>query len=99
MAKGVTDPWRTLETERVLETPIFSVNRRRLVSPRTEAPHDFFILECCDWVNVVPLTKDGHVVMVRQHRHGIGTDTLELPGGLIDPHDPSPLEAARRELR
>jgi 8-oxo-dGTP pyrophosphatase MutT (NUDIX family) len=36
--------------------------------------------------------------MVRQRRHGVGEETLELPGGMVDPEDPSPLEAARREL-
>jgi ADP-ribose pyrophosphatase len=37
-------------------------------------------------------------VMVRQHRYGTHEETLELPGGMIDASDPSPLEAARREL-
>jgi ADP-ribose pyrophosphatase len=36
--------------------------------------------------------------MVRQRRHGIEAETLELPGGMVDPEDASPLEAARREL-
>ena len=48
-----------------------------------------------DWCNIVPLTRDGEVVMVRQQRHGIGEETLELPGGMVDPEDASPLEAAR----
>lgn len=36
--------------------------------------------------------------MVRQYRHGIGDFTLEIPGGMIDPEDPDPAEAARREM-
>jgi 8-oxo-dGTP pyrophosphatase MutT (NUDIX family) len=86
------------ETKRVYETPIFHIERHELVSPRTGAGHDFYILQCRDWCNIVPITKAGEVVMVRQHRYGIGKETLELPGGMIDPGDPSPLEAARREL-
>lgn len=37
--------------------------------------------------------------MVRQFRHGIEAPTLEFPGGLLDPSDPCPAAAARREMR
>lgn len=56
-----------------------------------------FVLEQPDWVNVIPLTANNDVVMVRQWRHGTRTIELETPGGLIDTHE-SPLECARREL-
>jgi ADP-ribose pyrophosphatase len=94
----VADPWPRRGKERVTETRIFSVDRHRLVHPRHGTEHDFFILDAPDWCNIVPLTRDGQVVMVRQRRHGIDEETLELPGGVIDPEDRSPLEGARREL-
>ena len=50
-------------------------------------------------MNVVALTEDRKVVLVRQFRHGIESLTLEIPGGAVDPGDPSPLAAAKRELR
>jgi len=55
-------------------------------------------MECGDWVNIVPITPDGQIVMVRQYRHGSEDLTLEIPGGMADPEDPSPLAAARREM-
>jgi 8-oxo-dGTP pyrophosphatase MutT (NUDIX family) len=94
----VTRPWERKHREEVLQTRIFRLEKHRLISPRTGNEHDFFILDCPDWCNIVPLTDDGNVVMVRQRRHGIGEETLELPGGMIDPTDPTPLEGARREL-
>jgi 8-oxo-dGTP pyrophosphatase MutT (NUDIX family) len=94
----VADPWQRRGKERVTDTVIFKVDRHRLVHPRHHTEHDFFILDAPDWCNIVPLTRDGQVVMVRQRRHGIDEETLELPGGMIDPEDPSPLAAARREL-
>jgi ADP-ribose diphosphatase len=90
--------WPRAGKRRVVDTKIFDVDAHRVVSPRTGAEHEFFILDCVDWCNIVPLTRDGQVVMVRQHRYGIGEETLELPGGMVDPSDASPLEAARREL-
>jgi 8-oxo-dGTP pyrophosphatase MutT (NUDIX family) len=59
---------------------------------------DFFVLETRDWVNVIPVTPAGEVVLVRQYRHGVKELTLEIPGGLVDP-DEDPATAALRELQ
>jgi 8-oxo-dGTP pyrophosphatase MutT (NUDIX family) len=55
------------------------------------------VIETRDWINVIPLTDDRHVVMIRQYRHGSREVTLEIPGGLVDPGD-TPKKAAVREL-
>jgi ADP-ribose diphosphatase len=94
----MTRPWERRQAEEVLVTRIFRLEKQRLLSPRTGQEHDFYVLDCPDWCNIVPLTDDNQVVMVRQRRHGLGEETLELPGGMVDPGDASPLEAARREL-
>jgi len=60
-------------------------------------PRDYFVVEAPDWINVVPMTDDGRVVLVRQFRFGIDAPTLELPGGMCDGNEP-PVEAARREM-
>ena len=49
-------------------------------------------------MNVIAVTEDGKVVLVRQYRHGTGEVTLEIPGGAVEKDDRSPLLAARREL-
>jgi 8-oxo-dGTP pyrophosphatase MutT (NUDIX family) len=59
--------------------------------------HDFHIIESGEWVNIIPVTPDHRVVMVRQYRHGSRAVTLEIPGGLVDSGD-TPEEAAAREL-
>jgi len=68
-------------------------------SPESGSAHDFFVLDAPDWVNVIPLTPDEKVVCVRQYRAGTDTVTLEIPGGMIDPGDPTPTAAAAREMR
>jgi ADP-ribose pyrophosphatase len=75
-----------------LATRIFTL------ASRDEGGARFWRIECPDWINVIPLTGAGEVVLVRQFRHGIGADTLEVPGGQMDPGDATPHEAARREL-
>lgn len=58
---------------------------------------DYYVLEYPDWVNVIALTEDKQVILVRQYRHAAGEEILEIPGGVIE-KDESPEQAARREL-
>ena len=90
--------WRRLHSEPLGDFKIFSIRRDRIVSPRTEEEHDFYILDGSDWINVIPVTPEGRILLVEQYRHGTESVTLEIPGGAVDPRDASPLEAARREL-
>jgi 8-oxo-dGTP pyrophosphatase MutT (NUDIX family) len=90
--------WEVLETEKLHHLRLFDLYRERKRSPRTGALHDFYVLDGVDWCNIVPLTVDDEVVMIRQFRHGTREITLEIPGGMVDAEDRSPLEAARREL-
>jgi 8-oxo-dGTP pyrophosphatase MutT (NUDIX family) len=92
-------PWQRLDSETVYTCRIFSLRKDRNRSPRDGREHDFFVLESGDWVNIIPVTSDNHIVLVHQHRHGINDITLEIPGGMVDADDPSPLYAARREMQ
>ena len=89
--------WKTLRSDVAYSTPIFDLYRRRSTHAR-RGERDFFILDAPNWVNIIPLAKNGDVVMIRQWRHGISEFTLEVPGGMVDPEDPSPMHAARREM-
>ena len=96
---GKIKPWRRLDSETVYSCRIFSLQKNRSRSPRTNKEHDFFVLDSGDWVNIIPVTADDHVVLIRQYRHGTEDFTLEIPGGMVDQEDPSALHAARREMQ
>ncbi len=89
--------WPEVESEFLQDCRVFRVHRSRARSPRTGAEHDFYRIDAADWVNIVPVTEQGEIVMVRQYRHGSREVTLEIPGGIVDPGE-SPAEAAAREL-
>lgn len=91
-------PWKVVSCKWDKFYRVFSLRTDRARSPRTGEEHDFFILESPPWVNVIPLTDAGEVVLIRQYRHGLREVTLEIPGGLIESGD-TPESAARRELR
>lgn len=57
----------------------------------------YYTLEYPNWANVVAVTDEKEIVMVRQYRHALGKITLELPGGAVDKGE-EPIVAARREL-
>jgi len=90
--------WDREGGEIVYDAGIFRVRRDRYAFRGRPAGHDFHVLETRPWVNVVPVTPDDRIVLVRQYRHGIGEDCLEIPGGMVDPGDAGPEAAAVREL-
>lgn len=89
--------WPVIGSLTVARNRIFALKTLTAVSPRTTLPHDFYVLEAGDWVNVIPVTPTNEVVFVQQFRLGTQEVTLEIPGGLIDAGQ-SPAEAAAREL-
>ena len=93
------EPWPKISSQKVGDFRIFKVRSDLRRSPRTGQEHDFFVLECSNWVNVVAVTPDEQLVMIEQFRHGSDTVELEIPGGMMDPGEDSPLAAGLRELR
>lgn len=91
-------PFVTVSTECALDTRIFRVDRVRRRSQSKGLEHDYYRLDTVDWVNVIPVTRRGELILVRQERHGIGAHTLEIPGGMIDVGE-DPAAAALREMR
>lgn len=76
---------------------IFSVREDFYTHPDKEGERSFFVIEASDWVNVIAVTTDDDIVMIRQHRPGVGAVRLEIPGGIIEPGE-EPVIAAAREL-
>jgi 8-oxo-dGTP pyrophosphatase MutT (NUDIX family) len=55
----------------------------------------FSVIEAVDWVNVIALTPQNEVVLLRQYRVGIEKICLEIPGGMCDPGEDARTAAAR----
>ena len=49
-------------------------------------------------IGVVPYIGDGQIVLIRQHRHAVGTSLIEIPAGTMDKGDESPEDCVQREL-
>ena len=90
--------WERLADAAVDHFRVFRVRRTRYRHPRDRREGEFVIIEANDWVNVIALTDDGQMLMVRQFRFGIHDFTLEIPGGVIETGE-DPVAAGVRELR
>lgn len=87
-------PWKILSSTHL---------RDNIRLDRCELPNGQIIegavLEFSTWATVLALTEKQEVVLIRQYRHGAQKVIVELPGGVMDREDESPLAAARRELQ
>jgi ADP-ribose pyrophosphatase len=91
-------PWPTISSKPLGDFRIFTIRSDLKISPRTGKEHDFFIIDCVNWVNVVAITPDKKIILVEQYRQGTNTIELEVPGGMMDARDASPVAAGSREL-
>ncbi len=79
------------------ENWLFRLRKERFQSRHSGKIHDFYVAHLADAVHVVAVTPDDEVLLVRQFRAGSGRDSLEIPGGLVDPGE-DPCTAGAREL-
>ena len=90
--------WQKVRSEPGPDLGILNARFDWLKHPTEDRILKRLVLESVDWINVVALTEDGQSVMVEQYRFGVGSCTLETPGGMVDSGE-TPLQAAQRELK
>jgi 8-oxo-dGTP pyrophosphatase MutT (NUDIX family) len=76
----------------------YTVRVDRVELPTGAVIPEYWVSEYPPWVNVVAITIDDKVVMLRQYRHGLEQVHFEIPAGTTDPGETSLEDAARREL-
>lgn len=91
-------PWDVLSSSYLSRKPWLTLRQDHVRLPNGAAIEDYNVLEYPDWVNVLAVTADGMIVLVRQYRHGIRAVHYELPAGVCEATDRDPEETARREL-
>lgn len=87
---------KSLGSTRLFEGKVINLRRDEVLLPngRTATRE---VVEHPGAVAVIPRTKEGNIIMVRQFRHPIGQILLEVPAGKLDP-DEKPEACALREL-
>jgi ADP-ribose pyrophosphatase len=89
--------WEKGASRTQLKTRIFEVLGVEYRHGPRERSREFTVIQAPDWVNVVALTSDHQLVLVRQFRFGIDDFSVEVPGGVIEAGE-DPVVAGLREL-
>ncbi len=95
MAEQVPRAWTQVGVRHERDYRIFKTRTFDVTDPRDGAPFVRTVIDAPDWVNVVPVTSAGELVLVRQFRFGTWSNTLEIPGGMVDEGEDARAAAAR----
>jgi 8-oxo-dGTP pyrophosphatase MutT (NUDIX family) len=89
--------WKTISSEYIVQRPWATLRVDCCELPDGRTANEYYVLEYPNWVNVVAITENNEVIMVKQYRHSGDIISIEIPGGVID-GDEKPEHAAQREL-
>jgi ADP-ribose pyrophosphatase len=93
LAKGRA---QILKSEILYQGKVFRLQRDTVIEPGgVQAERDIIVHPGS--VVVLPIFKDGRVLLIRQYRHSVGEFLWELVAGRKEPNE-TPVAAARREL-
>ncbi len=88
--------WKTLRSQKKVDFPLFKVFEDKVELPN--GLHlDYYLVKKTPAVVVLPIFLD-KIVMVKQYRYPVKSESLELPAGHMWPNE-TPEECAIRELR
>jgi 8-oxo-dGTP pyrophosphatase MutT (NUDIX family) len=90
--------WQIRSSRTLLADRWINVRADSCVTASGTTIEPYYVLTYPDWVNVVALTKDDRLILIRQYRHAAARVFLELPGGIVDSSDENPEDTAQREL-
>ena len=91
------EKWPVNSTRNIFSSRIVEINGRMSVNPRNGIENEYYIADFPDWANIIALTPEKEIVLIKQYRHGTQKIEVEIPGGCVDPGE-DPLDGAIREL-
>ena len=92
------EKWRVASSKSLLKDRWIDLRVDSCVTASGAQIEPYYVLAYPDWVNVIALTNEDNLVLVRQYRHAVGDYNLEVPGGTVYASDPNVELSARREL-
>lgn len=90
--------WQFIKEEKVYNDTILSIRHLEYYYKVADKSMVFTVQDMSSWAIIVPVTKEGEFILVRQFRAGTNSDTLEFPGGSINKNE-DVIQAAARELQ
>lgn len=98
MDADMEKPWEIIRSRPGPNLVLFQARYDWVRNPRNAKSMKAVILESADWVNIVAITVEKKILVVKQFRFGVGRITTEIPAGIMNKGE-TPEQAAIRELR
>ncbi len=90
--------WKLLSKEDISPSPHFLLEKRTYELPDGKIIDDFYVTTVEDVALIIPITKDGKLVLVRQYKPGIDEITIEFPAGRLEQKHANIKDVAKQEL-
>ncbi|WP_114938124.1 NUDIX hydrolase [Mucilaginibacter endophyticus] len=75
-------PWIVLEDTDVSPSHWFPIRKQKAKLPNELIIDDYYFSPLGNVVQVLPITPNNEIVLVRQYKHGLGEILIEVPGGM-----------------
>lgn len=90
--------WEKISSKYAFRNEWVKVRQDKVKLPNGKIIDNFFVFEENNVALIVPVTKEGKFVFVKQYKHALGAVTTEFPAGYLNFNE-DPMEAAKRELK
>ena len=90
--------WQTVSQEYVVNSPFIKLRKDVIITDEQYVIDDYYICEFPNWVNVVAITPQNEVILVREYRYPIDEYAIAIPAGKVEKGE-NERDAAARELK
>lgn len=90
------NPYDIIKSEKVYKGKIIDVVKDVIVLPDGKQAEREVVLHG-NASAIIPIDKDGNIIFVKQYRHAVKSEVLEIPAGMFEDNE-DPLLCAKREL-
>jgi 8-oxo-dGTP pyrophosphatase MutT (NUDIX family) len=96
-SENAVEGWEVFPRREVLRTRVATIYEGSVGCVRSGRQKIFSFFDFPEWVNIIALTPEREIVLVRQFRYGSNRMEIEIPGGTVDSGE-DPRDAGCREL-
>ena len=89
--------WKSLSKKELFRNQWVNMHTEEIALPNGHIIEDYVTVQFNDWIGVIALTDDDHIILVKEYRHAVEAVNYHLPAGIIDEGEAG-ITAAIREL-
>ncbi len=90
--------WKILTQQYLEKNNWIALRKDSCITQTGKKIDEYYVMEIQDVSCVVAITKEKKVVLIKEYKHGVQHESLQLPCGYIDKGE-EPFVAAKRELQ